>query len=77
MVIILLRGDSLITIKIEELLQAQNKSLYWLSQMTKLSYPTIHRLVNGKTSSIAFETLGRLCDILDCNVCDIIEYVRD
>ena len=75
--IIPLRGDSLIIVKIEELLQTQNKSLYWLAQKTELSYPTIHRLTSGKTSSIAFDTLDKLCYVLNCNTQDIIEYSRD
>ena len=65
----------MIIVKIEELLLAQDKSLYWLSQTTELSYPTIHRLVNGKTSSIAFDTLNKICYVLNCNIQDIIEYV--
>lgn len=72
-----LRGDDLITVKIEQLLQEQDKSLYWLAQKTELSYPTVHRLVNGKTTSIAFDTLDRLCYALSCNTQDIIEYSRD
>lgn len=77
MCILLIRGDNLIIIKIEELLQTQNKSLYWLAQETELSYPTIHRLASSKTSSIAFDTLDRLCYVLNCNTQDIIEYIPD
>lgn len=75
--IILLRGDNLVIIKIEKLLQTQNKSLYWLAQETGLSYPTIHRLTSGKTSSMAFDTLNKLCYVLNCNTQDIIEYIPD
>lgn len=67
----------MINIKIEKILQLQNKSLYWLAQETELSYPTIHRLVNGKTASIAFDTLDKLCSVLKCNVQDIIEHIPD
>ena len=70
-----MRGDSMIIVKIEDLLQAQNKSLYWLSQMTQLSYPTIHRLANGKTASMAFDTLEKICIVLNCNTQDIIEHI--
>lgn len=70
-----MRGDSVIIVKLEDLLQTQDKSLYWLSQKTELSYPTIHRLVNGKTTSIAFDTLDKICYVLNCNTQDIIEYV--
>lgn len=68
---------NLIKVKIKELLDEHDKSLYWLSRESGLSYASLHNLVNAKTSSIAFETLEKLCDVLDCDVCDIIEYVRE
>lgn len=70
-----MRGDSVIIVKLEDLLQIQDRSLYWLAQETELSYPTIHRLVNGKTTSIAFDTLDKICYVLNCNTQDIIEHV--
>ena len=67
----------LVKVNIKELLDERDKSLYWLAKSSGLAYASLHNLVNGKTSSIAFETLERLCDVLDCDVCDIIEYVRE
>lgn len=40
-----------------------------------LSANTIHRIKQGKP--ITTKTLDVLCFILDCNVSDIIEYVKD
>ncbi len=36
---------------------------------------TIHRMKHGK--AITTKTLNTLCEILDCSVSDILEYVPD
>jgi len=40
-----------------------------------LSANTIHRIKQGKP--ITTKTLDTLCFILECNVSDIIEYIKD
>lgn len=40
-----------------------------------LSANTLYRMKQGK--NITLKTLDTLCFILDCDVCDIIEYVKD
>lgn len=67
----------MIVVKLNELLKANDKSLYWLSEQTNLSYPTIHRLASGKTTSVGFTTLNLICTVLNCKVEDIIEYIPD
>mgnify|MGYP000933132423 CR=1 FL=1 len=67
----------MIIVKLEKILESKNKSLYWLAQETKLSYPTIHRLVNKKTTSIAFDTLDKICKCLTCGVGDILEHIEE
>ena len=39
------------------------------------SASTLHRMKHGE--NITLKTLDTLCFILDCNVADIIEYVKD
>ena len=58
-------------INIETLLSQRNKSMYWLAQTTGISYPTIHKLVNGKTNSLTFENIEKICKTLDCTPNDI------
>lgn len=66
----------MIKIKIDKILKEQNKSLYWLAQATELSYPTIHRLVNGKTSSINFDTLEKICLALGVDISDVLKLIK-
>lgn len=63
----------MINIKIDKVLENKEKSLYWLAQVTGLTYPTIHNLVRGNTKSISFDTLGKICIALECNISDILE----
>ncbi len=58
-----------------ETLLKQGKTEYELIYKHGLSSNTIHRMKHGKP--ITTSTLDSLCFILDCNVSDIIEYIKD
>ncbi|MCX0396963.1 helix-turn-helix transcriptional regulator [Clostridium perfringens] len=60
-------------IKLEKLLKEHNKSLYWLAEETGISYPTLHKLSKNKTVSANFNTLEAICNVLDCDLNDLIE----
>ena len=59
-------------IGIYELLSLEERSLYSLSNETGITYPNLLKLANGKTSSIKFEILEKLCTALDCTPNDIL-----
>lgn len=46
-----------------------------LSQETGIRPTTISCLYNEVAERISFEQLDRLCEVLDCNVGDILEYI--
>ncbi|MBQ9409805.1 MAG: helix-turn-helix domain-containing protein [Clostridia bacterium] len=48
---------------------------YYLIFKQGLSANTLHRIKHGM--AISTKTLDELCFILDCNVDDIIEYVKE
>ncbi len=60
-------------LRIKEILQEKNKSKYWLYMQMGLSYQNFNRLISGQTSSIKFENLQALCDILECTPNDLFE----
>jgi DNA-binding Xre family transcriptional regulator len=43
----------------------------------KLSREQVYRLVTGVPERLSLNTLVALCDILDCQVGDLIEFVRE
>ena len=48
---------------------------YQLIYKQGLSANTLHRMKHGE--AISTKTLNTLCEILDCEVCEIIKYVRE
>ncbi|PWM72413.1 MAG: XRE family transcriptional regulator [Bacillota bacterium] len=60
-------------LRILEILREQQKSKYWLYMQLGLSYQNFNRLVSGQTTSIKFENLQALCDILNCTPNDLFE----
>lgn len=58
-------------INIDEILNHQNRSRYWLAKETGITYPNITNLCNGKTSSIKFEMIEKICHVLQCTPNDI------
>lgn len=48
---------------------------YYLIYKQGLSANTLHRMRRGM--AITTNTLDTLCEILDCSVSDIIEYIRE
>ena len=60
-------------LRIKEILKEKGKTKYWLYIRLGLSYQNFNRLINNETSSIKFENLKSLCDILECTPNDLFE----
>lgn len=52
-------------------------SLIDLSHRADISNVNLSRIKTGKIKAIRFSTLNALCDILDCQPGDILEFARD
>jgi putative transcriptional regulator len=61
-----------IEIPIDRLLAARNKSFYWLSKETGVSYSTLWRLKSGKALGVNFATLLKICKVLKCVPGDLL-----
>lgn len=48
-----------------------------LADTIGLSETQMSQLRNGKVRGLRFETLSKICLILECQPSDIIEYIRD
>ncbi len=60
-------------IRIDEILKEKGKTRYWLFMQMGLSYQNLCRICNSQTTSIKFENLQALCDILECTPNDLFE----
>lgn len=60
-------------VKIDQVLEQQNKTRYWLSIQTGITYPNIRNLCNGETTSFRFDKIDKICSVLNCQIADILE----
>lgn len=60
-------------LKLKELLESKDKSVYWLKHETNISHATIYKMVNNETKMISFENLEKICKTLHCTPNDIFE----
>lgn len=62
-----------IEVWIDDLLEKQGRSYYWLSKQTGIGYTTLWRLKKGKALGINFVTLEKICQTLECQPGDILK----
>ncbi|QTL97405.1 helix-turn-helix domain-containing protein [Iocasia frigidifontis] len=55
----------MIKVKVKDILSQKNRSIYWLSSNTNLTYPTLYRMVNQQTEGIQFHTLEEVMKALN------------
>lgn len=67
----------IIRLRIKEILEEREKSNYWLSQQLGMCYRNYHNIVTNKTSAIRFDTMERLCEILEIPVAELFEEIDD
>jgi len=63
--------------KLGRLLESKGISINRLMRDTNTDFKVIKRMIDGTLARIDITVLARLCDYLDCNVSDIVEYVRE
>jgi putative transcriptional regulator len=58
-------------LRINEILEEKDKTMYWLSKQTGIAQNNINKICKGETSNIRFDTLEKICIALDCSVNDL------
>lgn len=66
----------MLRLRILEILEEQNHSKYWLYKQMDLSYQNFNRMVTNETSSIRFDNLEKLSQILNCSIDDLFEKIN-
>jgi len=62
-----------IRVRLRELLEQRGMAQTELQAKTGLGYSTINALYHGKTDRVEFATLDVLCDVLGCEIGDLLE----
>ena len=66
-----------IVLKLDRVMADRKMSLNELSEKVGVANVNLSKLKNGHVSAIRFSTLEAICDVLDCQPGDILEYVPD
>lgn len=64
----------MIIVNIDVMLAKRKMSVTELSQRVGLTMANVSILKNGKAKAIKISTLNKLCEVLDCQPGDILEY---
>lgn len=66
-----------IIVNIDVMLAKRKMSVTELSEKLDITMANVSILKNGKAKAIRLETLDKLCEILDCQPGDLLEYQPD
>lgn len=66
-----------IIVNLDVMMAKRKMSLNELSDKVGITLANLSILKNNKAKAIRFSTLDAICQALDCNVADIVEYVPD
>lgn len=66
-----------IIINIDVMLAKRKMSVTELSEKLGITMANVSILKNGKAKAIKIETLNKLCEILECQPADLLEYKAD
>lgn len=62
-----------VRVRVKEILKEKKRTKYWLIKNMEGGYQSISNLMNNQSTSIHFDTLEKLCNILECTPGDILE----
>ena len=66
-----------IILRLDRVMADRKISLNELSEKVGVANVNLSKLKNGHVSAIRFSTLEAICDVLDCQPGDILEYKRE
>ena len=66
-----------IVLRLDRVMADRKMSLNELSARVGVAHVNLSKLKTGKVSAIRFSTLEAICDVLDCQPGDILEYQRE
>lgn len=67
----------MVKLTIDKYLDSHGISRYELAKRTDIKFQTIDRYYKNRVIRYDAYILDRICTALECDVCDIIEYVKD
>jgi len=66
-----------IILRLDRMMADRKISLNELAEKVGIANVNLSKLKTGKVSAVRFSTLDAICDVLDCQPGDILEYRRE
>lgn len=66
-----------IVLRLDRVMVERKISLNQLAQQVGISNVNLSKIKNNRVTAIRFSTLAAICQVLDCQAGDILEYVPD
>ena len=66
-----------IILRLDRVMADRKMSLNELSEKVGVANVNLSKLKNGRVNAIRFSTLDAICDVLDCQPGDILEYKKE
>ena len=66
-----------IILRLDRMMVERKISLNELAECVGISNVNLSKIKNNKVTAIRFSTLAAICDVLDCEAGDILEYQKD
>ena len=67
----------MIVVNLDMMMAKRKISLNELAERVEISPANLSIFKTGKARAVRFSTLERLCDVLDCQPADLLEYRKD
>ena len=66
-----------IVLRLDRVMVERKISLNELAERVGISNVNLSKIKNNKVTAIRFSTLAAICEVLECNVGDILEYQKE
>ena len=66
-----------IILRLDRVMADRKMSLNELSEKVGVANVNLSKLKNGRVTALRFSTMEAICDVLDCQPGDILEFVRE
>lgn len=62
----------MVYVRVKEILKEKKKPKYWFVKKMEGGYQALSHLIDNETTGIHFDTLEKLCNVLECEPGDIL-----
>ena len=66
-----------IILRLDRMMVERKMSLNELAERVGISNVNLSKIKNNKVTAIRFSTLAAICEVLECNAGDILEYRKE